>query len=253
MKLAAIYCVWDDWDLLNESVRVMSPLVDGLVIVGTETSNYGEFSPIPQDKWWSNDVYEYEPNTKETPHIQERAKRNFALDIAKELGYTHFIMLDADEFYEPLAFLREKEVMMRNKDLNGMVCGSQVYFRSPELTIGLDTTLVPFIHKLHKDLHFKRNTNYPFAYKKATLVIDPTRQMNLHSGVRWSDITMHHYSYIRKDLKKKIRNSAANLAKSSVLEDYKNAKEGYFCKMYGKALTKCDNLFNLHEIIDESI
>ncbi len=244
--------MWDDWDLLNESVRVMSPLVDGLVIVGTETSNKGEFSPIPQDKWWSNDVYEYEPNTKDDVHVQERAKRNFGLDVAKELGYTHFIMLDADEMYEPVAFLREKEKFLKG-NLNGMVCGTQVYFRTPELTIGLDTTLVPFIHKISPYMEFKRNTNYPFAYKNGTMLIDPTRQLNIQGGVIWSDITMHHFSYIRKDLKKKIRNSAAKFNNSPVLEDYRNAKEGYFCKMYGKTLKKCYNFFNLPEIIDEGI
>jgi hypothetical protein len=95
----------------------------------------------------------------------------------------------------------------------------------------------------------------PFAYEKGAIFIDPTRQLNIHSGVKWSGIMMHHFSYLRKDLRKKIRNSTAakNLAKSTVIEDYQNAKEGYFCKMYGATLNKCDNLFNMPEIIDRTI
>lgn len=251
MKIAALYCLWDDWDLLNESVRIMSPLVDGVVVIGSNKSNYGEVSLIPEE--WAGLHYSWEPDPYKQPSGNERDKRNFGLNKIKELGYTHFIMLDADEAYEPVAFLREKERFLDAK-LMGLVCSSQVYFKLPTLTVP-DATRVTFIHKLTNRLAFERNTNMPFAYEKGKIFIDPTRQLNIMSGVKWSGITMHHFSYIRKDLKKKVRNSTAakNLGKSTVFEDYRNAKEGYFCQMYGAVLKKCDNIFNMPEIVDTTI
>lgn len=252
MRIAALYTVWSDWDLLTESVRVMSPLVDGVVIVGSRLSNYGEFSEIPDWAYWKT-VFVYEPDPSKQPSVNERAKRNYGLNKVKELGYTHFIMLDADEMYEPVAFLREKERFLDAK-LVGLVCSSQVYFKYPTLTVP-DITRVTFIHKLTDRLCFERNTNMPFAYEKGKCFIDPTRQVNAVSGIKWSGIITHHFSYIRKDLKKKVRNSTAakNLGKSTVFEDYRNAKEGYFCKMYGATLKKCDNMFNMPGIVDTTI
>jgi len=190
MKLAALYCIWDDWDLLNESVRIMAPLVDGIVVIGSQKSNYGEVSVIPEE--WNGLCYKWEPDQFKQPSANERDKRNFGLNKLKELGYTHFIMLDADEAYEPVSFLREKERFLDAK-LMGLVCGLQVYFKYPTLTVP-DTTRVTFIHKLTDRLAFERNTNMPFAYEKGKIFIDPARQLNIHSGVKWSDVVIGQFS-----------------------------------------------------------
>jgi hypothetical protein len=117
--------------------------------------------------------------------------------------------------------------------------------------------LVPFIHKITDGLKFEWNTKYPFAFEgpKREIRIDPTRQLNIISGVEMSEITMHHMSWIRSDIKKKIRNSSArqNIEKSTIVRDYRNAKEGYYCEFYRTKLEACENLFNLPELRDESI
>lgn len=278
MKLCAIYNIWDDWDLLVHSVKNITPLVDQVIIIVSKNSNFGEEESIcPKEElpelrncyfWY------YEPEPFKEPRDNETAKRNFGLQKARELGYTHFLMMDADEFYEPQEFLKEKE-RFKDPSLLGLVCRVKCYFRSPTLTIGYDTTLVPFIHKLTPELRFCFNREYPFAWTDVDSLpwtptkkirIDPTRSMNIDykptrgeewgvydsSGVRWSWITMHHYSWVRKDIKKKIRNSTArqNLERSSIVSDYRNAKPGYFCKFYGKTLEKCPDVFGLPEITD---
>ena len=43
----AIYNIWNDWDWLDISVKNMTPLVDGFIIVASEKSNWGEISTIP--------------------------------------------------------------------------------------------------------------------------------------------------------------------------------------------------------------
>lgn len=255
MRLAAIYCVWDDWQLHVESYTNMIGLVDGIILIASEKSNFGEKSPIYFMPSLAGDTFIYNPDLDLPPVQNERNKRNYGLQKAKELGYTHFLMMDADEFYEPEPFLKEKERFL-NPDLLGLVCGLKCYFRTPTLTIP-DKTLVPFIHKLTPELKFEWNTRYPFAFEgvKREIRIDPTRQLNINSGVEWSDITMHHYSWIRKDIRKKIRNSTArqNIENSTIVKDYLNAKPGYYCEFYHATLEECENLFNIPDIIDESL
>jgi len=252
MRLVAIYNVWDDYELLKLSVENILPVVDGVIIVNSQKSNYGEpYTGNTTLCIWNNDskaidFIQYDPDLKKLPGENERNKRNIGLEEAKRLGYTHFIMMDADEFYEPEPFLKEKERFL-NENLNGLVCASQVYFKSPKLTIGLDTTRVTFIHKITPNLRFEFNKNFPFAFDKQAIRIDPTRQLNINSGVEWSDIIMHHYSYVRRDFEKKIRNSTArnNLENSTIRQDLMQAKENYFCKFYGKTLIRASVDFNI--------
>lgn len=57
IRLAAIFHCWDDWYLLEHSVKNMRPLVDGIIIIGSTLSNYGEYSPIPDE--FKNDTYKF--------------------------------------------------------------------------------------------------------------------------------------------------------------------------------------------------
>lgn len=265
MRLALIYCLWDDYELFKCSYRNMNSLADGTILVYSNTSNFGEMSNNKLNmsfKFGELIPYNFEPDLKLDARTNETNKRNFGIRIAKEKGFTHFLILDADEFYQPIQFLKEKK-RIEDENLNGLVCRSKVYFRTPTLTIGYDTTLVPFIHKLDT-AECIWNQNYPFAWTdtdgvpftpKKRIRIDPTRQLNYTNGVTWSEIVMHHYSYIRSDLKRKIRNSTAraNIEKSSLIPDYRDAKEGYFCKFYGKTLESCQNLFGVPELIDHDV
>ena len=114
------------------------------------------------------------------------------------------------------------------------------------MTVGYDVTLVPFIHKITPDLKFEWNTRYPYAFEgpRREIRIDPTRQLNITSGVEWSEITMHHMSWIRSDVFKKIRNSTArqNIEKSTIVRDYVNSKAGYYCEFYKAKIESCENL-----------
>jgi hypothetical protein len=258
MKLCAIYNVWNDWDLLKYSIKNIRPLVEGVIIVGSVRSNFGELSPIPQEWLYvsmENDgiqTYIREPQFKQ-PSYSETDKRNFGLEKAKELGFTHFLTIDSDEFYEHDPFLKAKERFHVENNLSGLVCDCQTYFKSPKLTIGLDTTLVPFIHVLTPTIRHEFNRNYPFAWehgwKNKGIRIDPTRSLNINSGVEKIDLRMHHMSWVRKDYKLKIRNSTArtNLERSCIMNDLVHAKEGYFVEYYGKTLERSEVDFNIPE------
>lgn len=243
MKLVCIYNVWDDWDLLELSMANMRPRVDGFIVVWSKTSNFGEVSEPPALR--GDHFYNYEPDLSLQPVENERAKRNYGLEIAKKAGFSHFLMMDADEFYDPDEFLKAK-AQFKNPDLAGMVCGVKCYFGRPDLTIGFDVTRVPFIHRITPDLCFTWNRRYPFAFHgpKMEIRIDPTRQLNINEGVQWSDITMHHASWIRKDPAKKVRNSTArvNIERSTIFQDLSESAPGYFCQFYNRILEPCSDL-----------
>lgn len=261
MRLAAIYNTWDEFYLLENSINHIRPLVDIVIVIFSFKSNYGESRTGPDGSAhrFSNGcpIYfrQHEPDLNLRPEVNETEKRNAGLKYARQFDCTHFIMLDSDEYYEPEPFLKEKERFL-NPSLNGLICASQVYFKNPKLTIGLDTTKVTFIHKITPGLRFEFNRNYPFAFDKSAIRIDPTRQLNINNGVEWSNIIMHHYSWVRKDYEKKIRNSTArtNIENSTIRQDLALAKEGYFCKFYGKTLIRASVDFNIPDFnVDEDL
>lgn len=250
MKLAAIFCVWDDWDLLTHSIENIFQQVDGIIVVYSRKSNYGELSDPPEDLAFPGncELFEREPINAHALH-SETDKRNYGLGIARKQGYTHFITMDADEFYDPDEFNQAKKEFYGNPNLAGLVCPTKVYFGSPTLTIGYDKTLVPFIHKITPHLKHEFNRSYPFAWEGKSIRIDPTRSLNINSGVKMSGATMHHYSWVRKDYAKKIRNSTAraNLQKSTIVADLVNAAPGYFCQFYQRPLVRVPNRFGIPE------
>lgn len=249
MKLCAIYNVWDDWDLLEHSIENIFQQVDGVIVVYSRKSNFGEQSDPPDNLAFPGNVelFQREPLHAHALHA-ETDKRNYGLDIARKQGYTHFITMDADEFYEPKEFHAAK-LHVERTGVSGLVVESYVYFKSPTLTIGKDVTLVPHIHKLTPTIKHEFNKAYPFAWEGKQIRIDPTRSLNINSGVEMFDCPMHHMSWVRKDYEKKIRNSTAraNLKRSTIVADLVNAKEGYFCEFYQKRLVRVPNRFGIPE------
>ena len=260
--IAAIYNCFDGLELLPHSMSNISPCVDGIIIVYQTTSNFGEVDKTVEEqvKYFSsitrNQVHliKYSPDLGKQGFDNERMKREIGLNHAKKLGFTHFLDIDCDEFYHREEFLRESERVLSG-NLNGLVCASKVYFKSPTLTIGNDVTFVPFLCKIEGATH-KMNHNMPFAWSsmhgvpftpKKQIRIDPTRQLSFTSSMEWSDIFMHHFSWVRKDYKKKIRNSSAraNIERSTILNDLELAKDGYFCQFYQKKLVNSENIFGL--------
>lgn len=258
--------VWDDWDWLELNLKNSFKWLDEIIIVWSENSNYGDHSPRPnmnsiEGKWPR--YINFEPDLKNTPQQNETLKRNIGLDWARKTDCTHFLMMDADEFYTEDDIEKGLEEIGDN---DGLVCKIKTYFKSPSLTVGDEGTLVPFIHTLNSKFMFGMNHQYPFAWTELDRIpfthgkkirIDPTRQIigANQNYITWSEATMHHYSWIRKDIKKKISNSSAkmNLVRSSILKDYVQAKDGYFCEFYRKSLEACPNIFGLPEMIDENI
>jgi len=249
MKLCAIYNTWSDCpELMVKSIQNILPVVDGVVVVYSETSNYGEYKPI--NFTITGDKIEYhlvEPTQKMNPHANETNKRNFGLAIAKERGYDYFLMMDSDEFYFQQDVVNSKSYLEGNPHINGLVARINVLFKEPTLWVH-DHTLVPFIHKLERNTQLGNFRHYPFTYdQNGGCHIDPTRRVNYHSGIEMCDVVMWHASWYRKDYQIKINNSAArsNIMKSTIFDDLEKADVGVYNEFYRDTLKRCDNFFNI--------
>lgn len=254
MKLAAIISVWADTiDLLPHCIDNLLPVVDGVIVMWSAQSNYGQRSDacyLYSVRHHNEKVkfFQHEPQQPgiRSPHDNETGKRNAGLEKSKHLGFTHVIVMDADEFYFQ-ADVESAKPLFNDGDLNSIVCGLDVYFKIPTLYCS-DHTLVPFITKLSQKTQVGNFKDFPYAYdSEGHAHIDPTRRFNYTRGVHMSGIKMHHYSHCRRDINMKIENSSArnNLKKSSIYRDLQNAAPGVYNEFYRQNLKECANYFNL--------
>lgn len=254
MKLAAIYNAWDGIELLKGSIDCIKDHVDVVIIVYQKTSNFGEaYNPLPEiNRMINGSIW----NQVGTPFItlkefvpekiggmfNEKEKRNIGLRVAREFGCTHFLHLDCDEYYKNFA---EAKKMYIDSGKKGSVCKLYTYFKHPTYRFAnADNYFVPFIHKLTPET-VAGGQSYPFY-------VDPTRKIN-ETDVTELPIFMHHFSYIRRNIDRKVRNSSAkkNIEQSSVMEDYysevlKTRPEGFFIKFFEQSLIVVENYFNIN-------
>jgi hypothetical protein len=266
MKLASIINVWSDClELLPYAINNHMSFCDGVIVVWSSTSNHGNSDDGKMIKFIIDSRFDQrtpdcskgetakelhyeqlEPINVLTPLANETRKRNHGIDVARKKGFTHFLIADADEFYEP-DLMHEGKKRFYNPSLNGLVHPLKVYIKSPTLWT-YDHTLCAGINKLNHNTQCGNFNNYPFAYDaEGKAHIDPSRRINYTSGIEMSPVCMHHMSYVRKNIDLKIDNSSANLRRSRqvIYDEMRDAKPGYLSKLYHQELKSCDNYFNL--------
>jgi hypothetical protein len=248
LKLAAIYNVFDGEELLEGSIKQIYDHVDLIIIVWQDVSNFGEsYTPIFSEfiKASHKVIFKkYIPDSK-NGFRNEINKRQIGINLAKEYECTHFISMDCDEYYDTEEFGNAK-LYFTYSGFGGSVCKMWTYFKSP--TYKLETPegyYVPFIHELKSNTKTGVKT-YPFY-------CDPTRRIN-ESKVYDTGIMMHHFSWVRKDIGRKVRNSSAksSFEKGTLLNDYYctnlySNPEGYYLKDFDKKITLVKNRFNISE------
>jgi hypothetical protein len=250
MRLVAIISAWSDTkELLPFCIRNIAKVVNKVIVVYSTTSNKGNKDDSIQELVFSDLTCQWvnvEPDLSKSSHQNETDKRNYGLEISKMQGFTHFIIMDADEFYLPEEFQRAKN-LVEEKGLNGIVCPLKVYIKDPTLCCD-DHTLVPAIQRLKPETQVGSFKKYPFTVDSEGHVhIDPTRRVNHYDKVEMSDMFMHHMSYVRKNVDLKIDNSSASLYRSRevIYRELQEAEEGYESKLYHRKLNRVPNYFNI--------
>lgn len=239
-KLSAIYNVWDGDELLKGSIDCIKDHVDVIIIVYQNISNFKEkYAPAVEfAKQYGAYLIEYKPSAYDGWH-NEAKKRQIGIEKAKELGCTHFLLMDCDEYYKPEEF--KNAIQYSDK---GTVCKMWTYFKSPTLRLEIpEGYYVPFVHPLKRDTHVMFSM-YPFY-------VDRTRAVNDRDIVEIPEsiCMMHHYSWVRSDIGKKIRNSSAQgiIKNNGIISDYNSdLKGGDFLESYNQKLIEVPNIFNIN-------
>jgi hypothetical protein len=252
MKLAAIYNVFDGEELLEQSIRQIRLHVDVVILVYQTVSNWGETRLLGAIKCRELTASSLANHSEcLNPRLiggwrkaqrHEITKRQVGIELARGYDCTHFLHLDCDEFYHAEEFGAAKEWIAKRR-IEGSVCRVWTYFKSPTLRFSRpDSTLVPFIHLLH------RTTKT--GVRKYPHYCDLTRRINAKSVVVVDPAlcTMHHMSWVRRDIRLKLRNSTArdNLKRTSLYNDYLNAEPGYHVReVWNEVLEYTPSSFNI--------
>ena len=197
-------------------------LVDTIVICLQKESYHGE--PIHQeDVDLANQLLEYgyvddiiwfkatDLHTEEGnagPRWIETDKRNFILDYLENTAKcSHSLVIDSDEFYDKEDFEYAKSLLDKDESARVSYCQYINYYRDySHVLVWPFLAYVPFITESSFRFHFENGT--------FTLPSDPTRRYVTDSSVTpkvlaFDIIKMHHLSWIRIDIEKKLHNWSA--------------------------------------------
>lgn len=238
-KLAAIWSIFDGEELLHYSVNQIKSEVDVRIAVVQTTSNRGEFYEPRFNYSLFDYVLQFEPNPRKTPMQNETDKRNMGIDFAKTLSASHYILLDCDELYITREFARLKKIL---ENAEYSACKMYTYYGSPTKRIEpIESYYVPFINKLTPLAKVGNNRNY-------SALCDPTRKdMRLRNSrdlVLFNNPIMHHFSWVRKDIERKFRNSTSEVFSGNIESYAASVKRGELVHFDGK-LAECENIFGI--------
>lgn len=274
MRLSAGYVVFDGLETLEGSIKSIRENVDHVLVSyqtkswkGTKASD--DLLPTLQGlqkKGLIDEIMEF-TNFVTSPLITpeqvmqaksfETRKRQSLLQRSLELGATHYMSIDADEFYLRDQFAEAVKQIEMN-DLHATAV-RYINYVTPTLHQGYSQFRIPFIYKItRQSVHTARQRFFSG--------VDPTRGLDDPSYSRSrlfeSDlISMHHMEMVRKDLHLKYDSSSRMFYDdrkgiSKLVEDIERAKKtgilrlntfslGDQPKFTDINLTPCEDLFGL--------
>jgi len=230
MKLGVSYNVFDGEELLEGSIKSIRQSVDYISVVYQTISNFGKecskdllplLERLKKDKL-INDIVFYQPISL-PPHVNETRKRQIGLELSLKNDCTHHMSMDADEYYEKSNLDNVKKMMIIN-EYDSSYCQMLTYYKTWEYKLDPpEEYFVPLIYRIKHGTTFVLSTPSP-------VLVDPTRRI---SGItkplilKREQIQMHHGSYIRDDIRKKLENSSASINFKDDIEKLVNHYENW--------------------------
>lgn len=251
MILGVTYNVFSDSiELLKASIENIRSEVDKVVVVTQTVSNFKEpckpsLMPYLEHLKELNlidEIIEFEPINfgHQFCHRNETEKRNIGKSKLYEMGCTHFLSMDSDEFYD-INLFKEAKRLIEEKDYDTTFVTIQDYHSKPEYRInGLASYFVPFIHSIM--MAHRTGTIYP-AY------CDPTRVVQTWRNPSQIDCTMHHMTTVRNDLYAKYKNSSANINFSNI-EGMVERIKNFTPDMTEPSVTVIEDIFKVNDSIN---
>lgn len=242
MKLGVSYTVWDGEELLEYSIKSIRNNVNFISVVWQKISNHG--TPCSEgledllkdlvNRGLVDALHLYIPDIANTGGINaslnETIKRNIGLELSRGHGCTHHMTIDTDEFYTDAEFKFMKEEMERENFGTGYCQHLQYYYDSIYQLQNPEQEYVATIEKITDKTRYMYDIPCLYA-------IDPTRKTNnVQEGLPYrvferNECQMHHLSFVRKDIKKKLWNHSSRRffteeGVNKIAEYYKNWKRG---------------------------
>jgi len=242
-KLGLAINAFEGTEHIYNIVSEIRDLVD-FVVIGLQEKSYigdpidktdiAEAEKLRDEDHLVDEILYISTDSTKFSRIQETEKRNKLIDCLRENGCTHQIVIDSDEYYTHNAFQRAKEYVYDN-DVEISYCRYLNYFgsgRKDDYKTYLvypfhDGNYVPFIAKIKYKFDWQskdfpkpsdptRRYVRPKAYKrdeKGNIVYkDPETKKNpvyvytvAYHEFEWNVLKMHHFSWIRNDIRKKMR------------------------------------------------
>lgn len=210
MRLFALYNVFNAPELLPYSIRQIEPYCAEIVLCYQQASNFGqnknvhkEIKPLLSEKIVA---LEYKPSHDVEPVRNNIAKLQMRIEYARDNGADYFFYAAEDHFYDSEEFGRGLNDVVRN-GYDSSATQMDTYYKHPtwKLTPPEDYWM-PFIYKMRPDTKVEQGGKYPVRVDPGVKVF-PTGNFKAFSR---EEVTMHHYSMVRKDIRLKLSNSAAS-------------------------------------------
>jgi hypothetical protein len=257
MKIGVSYNLFDGEELIENSIKSIRNNVDYISVVYQTISNFGQecdkglvsLLERLKSEGLVDELFEYHPRINKGGHFNEITKRNIGLSLSEGANCTHHMAMDSDEFYTDTQFKYIKKTMEEG-DYDSSACQMVTYYKEP--IYRLDPKEEYYVSLLFK---IKQNREYVIGCPFPVLV-DPTRRMEPGKCKIFTreEIEMHHMSYVRNNIEKKVKNSSAKVNFESwipeFLEYFNNWSEGDDALMPGRPpgrykIIKVENIFNI--------
>lgn len=215
MKLGIAYNLFDGEELLEYSIKSIRNNADFISVIYQELSYHGvkcsegmlDFLTDLKNRGLIDEIALFEPDIVDTSgenaSLNETRKRNMGLEISRRNGCTHHMSMDTDEFYTDSQFKYMKTVMEEGDFHCAASKHCQYYKDSIYILRNKEEEFVTTIEKITPETKYVYMAEYPVP-------VDPTRKTNNknHRIFHRSEVEMHHMSFVRKDIRKKLNNSS---------------------------------------------
>ncbi len=260
MKYGVSYNLFDGEELLESSINSIRNNVDYISVVYQTISNFGQpcsegLVPLLEDlksRGLIDELFEYRPKVNKGGHYNEIRKRNIGIILSEGAGCDYHMAMDSDEFYtdEQMKYVKKT---LEEGGYNTSACQMVTYYKDSEHRLDpKEEYYVSLFHKMGDGIEYVIGAPFP-------VLVDPTRRVNYaNTGLintkifTRDEVEMHHMSYVRKDIRKKLQNSSAspNFKNIDKLVNYYESWEYPKQALMGGAPDKFYNIVEVEKLFD---
>jgi len=255
MSLFVFYNCATCSELLEYSIIQMLPVTKNITIhYQTKTNvntlankrHFRKYVKLAQK--YHLELFEFWPDLNKSPKSNETQKRNIAYKQAQLRGANYFMSIDEDEIYDSKQLQKAFQIFI-DGDWDSSVCRLLTYYKKPTLQVNPPEDYYTSVFYIVDSRLFIEGLKFPVK-------VDPARKMkpNRLKIFNWEELTMHHYSYVRKNIKEKLRTQSASVNFKDRIDDivthFKNHNGSFPAYWGGKQpkyfdLKEVNNQFNI--------